>query len=252
MKRLVKRIIPTALRFPLRMVWLQIRGFMYGERFRYARPSAENIAQGRTYSKCIRIDQRINASKWAENKIHNLRLAISTFEDMPIHPGQWFSFWHYVKRPTKKAGYVVGINIIQNKLDFDVGGGLCQLSGLLYHLALTAGLDIIERHPHSVDLYTEETRYTPLGADATTAFGYKDLRLRNGLDTPVCFRFQLQQNQLTGFLCAARSLKEHELEFRNEVRGNTEFVETLRKNDRGVFETLCTQTYSIAEHGQIL
>lgn len=252
MKRIAKRLIPAALRFPLRWAWLQFRSSITGERFKYAQSSAGTIAEGRTFQECIRIDQRINVSQWAENKIHNLKLAISTFQDMPIHPDQWFSFWHYVKRPTERAGYKVGINIIQNKLDFDVGGGLCQLSGLLYHLALTAGLDIIERHPHSVDLYTEETRYTPLGADATTAYGYKDLKLKNGLNTPICFRFHLQQNQLTGFLCAPRPLKEHELEFRTQVRDNTEFVETLRKNPEGVFEILCTQTYTIADHGQIL
>ncbi len=204
------------------------------------------------FQESIRIDQRINVSQWADNKIHNLKLAISTFQDMPIYPGKWFSFWHYIKRPTEKAGYLVGINIIQNKLDFDVGGGLCQLSGLLYHLALTAGLEIIERHPHSVDLYTKESRYTPLGADATTAFGYKDLKLKNGLDTPICFRFQFKKNQLIGFLCAPRPLKESQLEFRTQVRGNIEFVETLRKNDHGIFETLCTQTYAIADHGQTL
>ena len=245
-------MIPAALRFPLRVAWLQFRSSITGEHLKYARSSVENIKQGQTFIECIRIDQRINVSQWAENKIHNLKLAISTFQDLPIYPGKWFSFWHYVKKPTEKAGYKVGINIIQSKLDFDVGGGLCQLSGLLYHLALTAGLEIIERHPHSVDLYTEETRYAPLGADATTAFGYKDLRLRNGLDSPICFRFHLQPNQLTGYLCAPRPLQEYELEFRTQVKDNIEFVETLRKNPEGKFETLCTQTYTIADHGQIL
>jgi vancomycin resistance protein VanW len=204
------------------------------------------------FAEQVTITQRINVSRWAANKKHNLRLAVATFQNLPIHPGEIFSFWFYVGRPTEKAGYRVGINIIQGKLDFDVGGGLCQLSGLLYHLALAAGLEILERHPHSVDLYTDETRYTPLGADATTAFGYKDLRLKNSLDTPVCFRISIEDQSLVGSVCALKSLEAQEVIFRKEVLGRTEVVETLRKTTEGEYRRLCTQTYTISDHDQVI
>jgi len=63
-------------------------------------------------------------------------------------------------------------------LALDYGGGLCQLSGIIYHAVLEAGLEILERHPHSLDIYTATTRYTPLGSDAAVVYGHKDLRFK--------------------------------------------------------------------------
>ncbi|HTP30232.1 MAG TPA: VanW family protein, partial [Anaeromyxobacteraceae bacterium] len=52
-----------------------------------------------------------------------------------------------------------------------------------------------ERHSHSIDLYTDSTRFAPLGADATVAYGRKDLRFENTLTGLVSFGFRgLQQN----------------------------------------------------------
>ncbi|MFA9454972.1 MAG: VanW family protein [Candidatus Aminicenantaceae bacterium] len=252
MKRILKRLIPGALRFRLRVAWIGFRDIFTGIRFRFARNSQDKIARAKAFPERITITQHINVSQWAENKKHNLRLATATFQDLPFEPGEVYSYWHYVGNPTAKAGYKVGINIIANKLAFDVGGGLCQLSGLLYHLALTAGLEIVERHPHSVDLYTEETRYTPLGADSTTAFGYKDLRLRNNLGFPICFRVRIEEDALIGSLCAPQAIKEYELDFPLEIRDGIEVVQTLRKTESGEFETICSQTYIIADHDQTI
>ncbi len=252
MRSLFKFLLPPGLRFMLRITWIRVWDILTGKRFRFAKNSPRKLDEGRKYAEHITIAQRINISQWAENKKHNLKLAVATFQNLPILPGEIFSFWFYVGRPTEKAGYKVGINIIQGKLDFDVGGGLCQLSGLLYHLALSAGLEILERHPHSVDLYTDETRYTPLGADATTAFGYKDLRLKNSLDTPVSFRIRIEDQFLVGSLCAPQPLLAREVIFRKQVLGRTEVVETLRETSGGEYERLCTQTYAISDHDQVI
>ena len=53
------------------------------------------------------------------------------------------------------------------------------MSGLIYYVSLMAGLEVLERHPHSRDIYDDQTRYAPLGADATVAYGFKDLRVLN-------------------------------------------------------------------------
>ena len=139
-----------------------------------------------------------------------------------------------------------------SKLDFDYGGGLCQLSGLLYHLALTAGLGIVERHPHSVDLYTDETRYTPLGADATTVYGHKDLRLKNILSTPFCFRIKIKGNKLIGSICAPEPVQEHELRFIKDMVDGKERVKTIECLDSGNSQLICTQMYIISEHDEVI
>ena len=84
-----------------------------------------------------------------------------------------------VGKPSVGNGFVDGRNIVDGQLVRQVGGGLCQLSSLVYHLALLGGLEIVERHPHSIDIYRDNERFTPLGADATVVWGSKDLRLRN-------------------------------------------------------------------------
>ena len=244
--------MPSPLRRFLRIFWIDASDIIKGTRLKFAKDSPSSRSKGETWEESITISQRINVSDWAENKKHNLLLAISKFQNLPIYPGEIFSFWHYVGNPTKKTGYKVGINIIKNKLDFDYGGGLCQLSGLLYHLTITSGLNVIERHPHSVDLYTEETRYTPLGADATTAYGYKDLRLLNNLEIPICFRIKIEGNQLTGSICAAESLKEYELKFNQTIVNKKEEVDTLRRGKSGEFEVITKQSYLISDHDQVL
>jgi len=252
MKRFLKAIIPSPMRRFLRIFWIDASDLIKGTRFKFPKNSPSGRSEGESWQERITITQRINISDWAENKKYNLLLAISKFRNLPIYPGKIFSFWHSVGNPSKKAGYRMGINIIKNKLDFDYGGGLCQLSGLLYHLSLAAGLTIVERHPHSVDLYTEETRYTPLGADATTAYGYKDLRLLNNLEIPICFRTKIEGNLLIGSLCAAESLKEYELKFSSTVKDKREEVDTLRRGKSGEFEMIIKQTYLISDHDQVL
>jgi len=252
MRRILKALIPPKLRFYIRIFWIDFSDLITGRSFKFAKNSPEKLKSAKTWPERITIVQPINVSEWAENKKHNLRIAISRFQNLPFFPGEMYSFWHYVGNPTKRAGYKKGINIVKSQLDFDYGGGLCQLSGLLYHLALTGGTGIVERHPHSADLYTDETRYTPLGADATTAYGYKDLRFKNTLGVPICFRTKIEGNQLIGSLCAPEPLQEYELHFDKILIGEIEEVDTLRRNASGEFEVICRQSYTIAKHDTVL
>jgi vancomycin resistance protein VanW len=251
-RRIIRVLIPQKFRFYIRIFLTRFSDLVTGTRFRFAKNSPAKLDMAKAWPERITIVQPINVSEWAENKKHNLRIAISRFQNLPVYPREIFSFWHYVGNPRKKAGYKMGINIIKGRLDFEYGGGLCQLSGLLYHLALASGLGIVERYPHSADLYTDETRYTPLGADATTAYGYKDLRFKNTLSVPVCFRIRIVGNRLIGSLCAPEVLREFELRFDQRLVDGMEEVETLRGNESGEFEVICRQRYMIAEHDTVL
>jgi vancomycin resistance protein VanW len=246
--RWVKLILPAFLRLKLRVLKIKISDFLSGRQKLLVQPNTEIASEGDTYPERITIAQKINVSRWAENKRINIRLAAAKFQNLTIRPNEIFSFWYLLGNPSRKAGYQIGINIIKSKLDYDYGGGLCQLSGLIYHLALAGGLEILERYPHSIDLYTDETRYTPLGADATTAYGYKDLRLRNNLSVPICFRIEVEDRQLRGSLCSPQKIGEHELKFEKKVFGREEEVTTLRRTEHGTFAPIAVQTYVISDH----
>lgn len=108
-------------------------------------------------------------------KVQNLRVAINGLHGVVVPAGQVLGFWRQVGRATSGRGFVVGRELREGCLVPSVGGGLCQLSNALYDAALSAGLEIVERHAH--------TRIVPgsqamQGRDATVFWNYVDLRLR--------------------------------------------------------------------------
>lgn len=161
----------------------------------------------------VSVAQPIRSSLHLDNKLHNLRNGIQKIETCTVLPGRTFSFWRIVGRPDAKNGYRPGRNIISGELREDYGGGLCQLSGIMYHAALLGGLQVTERHNHSVDIYREEERFTPLGADATVVYGYKDLRFKNNLAFPVRFCFELRADGIECRLTAPGKLTPYILAF---------------------------------------
>jgi vancomycin resistance protein VanW len=153
------------------------------------------------------IRQPIKVHEYSAGKIHNIKIAVSRIEGCVIGPGQIFSFWHLVGRSDKQSGFLEGRALSDGRLGSDIGGGLCQLAGIIYHLALLCGMHIIERFPHSVDLYTDEERYTPLGTDAAVLYGYKDLRFLNTTGVPVSLKFTVSDNELTAEMTAPHALE---------------------------------------------
>ena len=137
-----------------------------------------------------------------EGKLHNLRLAIARMHGLVLEPGQCFSFWERVGAPSPERGFLDGPSFLGGEVVATPGGGLCQLSGLLYNLALLAGCRIHERHPHSIDAYGEG-RYVPLGRDATVAYPSKDLRFRNVLDGAVLLELELAPTLARGRIRSA-------------------------------------------------
>ena len=126
-----------------------------------------------------------------DNKMHNLALVRSRLDGVTLHPGELFSFWRLVGRPDAAHGFKVASNFIGGRVGFAEGGGICQLSSALYNAALLAGLEILERHAHSIDAYGAN-RYVPLGRDATVVHGYKDLQFRNATAIPMTLRIRIQ------------------------------------------------------------
>lgn len=160
------------------------------------------------------------------NKRHNIHLACEGISRVVVQPGQIFSYWKAVGPPTAKRGFLPSRNIIGGQLSEDVGGGLCQVSGLLYQLSLRAGLQVLERHAHSIDIYREEERYAPLGADATVVYGYKDYRFLNPFQHPVMFSFSFTEHTVTAHLSSPFEITEQDIVFERQTSGNAEMVIT--------------------------
>jgi vancomycin resistance protein VanW len=159
----------------------------------------------------------------------NLARASAGIDGLLVGSGASWSFWATIGRPTTARGYAAGRTIVDGVLTREAGGGLCQLSGLLYHLALVGGLEVVERHPHSLDLYHDQDRVTPLGADATVVWGYKDLRLRNPHPHAIALRIRLEDDVLTGAIASAEPLTPADVRFEQAPRdGERVEVRTFR------------------------
>jgi vancomycin resistance protein VanW len=234
---MIRQLIPPAIRLQLRL--LQRRLSDRKQRMRL--PLASSIG---TLDEPIQlqINQVIKRSHLFENKVHNLHRASQCVGEIVIQPGEVFSFWKIIGNPSERNGYKKGRNIVNGKLQEAVGGGLCQLSGIIYHASLLAGLEIIERHNHTVDIYKEEDRFTPLGADATVVYGYKDLRIRNSLSSPIRYSFTFEE---TLIVCAIRTnlpLTPKELIF---ARSEEPFSRHIRTTDGQTGETIAISDYKL-------
>lgn len=189
----IKILIPKHLRLAYKVFHRGVRDYQYGQSQSFA-------SSGKTppdWTATLRTQQPILPGAFFDNKTHNIRLAATKINHVVVEPGQIFSFWAVVGWPNRLKGYRQGRNLVNGKVQSAYGGGLCQVSGILYHLALMAGLDVTERHNHSLDIYAEAERFAPLGSDATVAYGYKDLRIRNNTTHPLCFDLRIDENRLT-------------------------------------------------------
>ncbi len=71
-------------------------------------------------------------------KVENLRVSARMLHGLVIPASGVFSFWRQLGRTTRGKGYTVGRELREGCLVPNRGGGLCQVTGLLYQAALEA------------------------------------------------------------------------------------------------------------------
>ena len=123
-------------------------------------------------------------------KVTNLRRAVEQLDGLVVDPGKRLSFWHEVGRPTRRRGFDTGLVLDHGRLSEGVGGGLCQLTNLLYWMTAHTPLTVVERWRHSYDVFPDSGRTQPFGSGATCAWPVLDLQVQN--DTTTTFRLSLR------------------------------------------------------------
>jgi len=113
------------------------------------------------------------------NKETNLTIACASLDGRVLRPGQLFSFWHLVRQPTARRGFLPGVVLSQGRVVTGVGGGLCQLTNLLYWMTLHTPLTVAERWRHSYDVFPDSGRTLPFASGATCAWPSLDLQVEN-------------------------------------------------------------------------
>ncbi|MEN2776926.1 VanW family protein [Acetivibrio clariflavus] len=133
------------------------------------------------------------------NKVTNLKIATSRVNGICIKPGEVFSYWKLIGKPTKRKGYKDGLILNPNgTFGAGTGGGLCQLSNLIYWMTLHTPLTVIERYRHSHDIFPDSNRTQPFGSGATCVYNYLDLQIYNGTDKEFQLIVYLTEDSLVG------------------------------------------------------
>lgn len=153
--------------------------------------------------------------KYQENKVFNLKLAAQTLDDIVIKPGEVFSFWKLVKNADKKIPYKDGLVVINGELTTAYGGGLCQISNLLFWLFLHTPLQIVERHGHSVKDFPDPPGDAPVGIDATVSEGWFDLKVKNTTNTTFQIKLSFDEEQMHG-----KILADKEFNYKIQIQNN--------------------------------
>ncbi|MFC0211239.1 VanW family protein [Paenibacillus chartarius] len=191
----------SALRLALGAWWYRMR--------RYGRWAASSRAFARTMRSeplsYVAFEHRTplyrklkDVDMWLQhNKVVNLSLALPRLNGIVVMPGETFSYWRLIGKPTKRKGYVPGMVLSSGSFRAGIGGGLCQLSNLIYWMALHTPLQVTERHRHSYDVFPDVSRTQPFGSGATCYYNYIDLQIRNPTSEP----YQLKVWMEDGYLC---------------------------------------------------
>lgn len=150
-----------------------------GTQFAQTHPSVSLTIQVFTHQSFL-LRQLKDVDMWLQhNKVTNLGLAIDCINKVVINPGEVFSFWYLVGNPTQNRGFKLGMTLNNGQVQSGYGGGLCQLTNLIYWMALHSPLSVKERWRHSYDVFPDLNRSLPFGSGATVAYNYIDLQLEN-------------------------------------------------------------------------
>jgi len=119
----------------------------------------------------------------SDNRATNIRLATACLNYTVVAPNDLFSFNETVGPRESRRGFRPAPVLVGAGTALEPGGGVCQASSTLYNAALEAGLEIVERYPHSRTVH-----YVPPGRDATVYYGILDLKLYNNRPHPIIIR----------------------------------------------------------------
>lgn len=156
-----------------------------------------------------------------ENKIVNLKLAVEQLNGVVLHPGEIFSYWKFIGKPSRRKGYVEGMILQNGTFSAGVGGGLCQLSNLIFWMTIHTPLTVVERHRHGYDVFPDSNRTQPFGSGATCYYPYGDLMIQNNTADTYQLSVHVGEKYLEGaWLVDTPPVYRYEIAERNhEMRG---------------------------------
>lgn len=126
------------------------------------------------------------------NRNTNIDLVCKTIDALVLQPGESFDYNEFVGERTAEKGYKEATGIYEGTTRQELGGGICQVSGTMFHTVMKADLQVDERHPH-----TWPSTYVPKGTDATVTWGGKNFGFTNNTEYPIALHAYYKNQTVT-------------------------------------------------------
>ncbi|HEX9297788.1 MAG TPA: VanW family protein [Polyangiaceae bacterium] len=157
-----------------------------------------------------------------ELRAHNIETAAARLDGVVLLPQELFSFNTIVGPRTAENGFSKGWEIFKGEMVEGIGGGTCQVASTFHAAVLLAGLDVIERLPHS-----RPSAYITMGLDATVVYPVVDLKVRNPYDFPIVVHSYVEGNTVF-FELLGRERPAH-VTFRREVLATRPYTRKIEE-----------------------
>jgi vancomycin resistance protein VanW len=167
---------------------------------RYARDrSSASLAHVHAMHRTPMLRELRNVDMWLQhNKAASLKVAASCLDGLILKPGETFSFWRLVGKPTARRGFKVGMVLRNGTVQQGIGGGLCQMTNLIYWMTIHTELTVTERWRHGFDVFPDSGRTQPFGSGATCSWNYIDLQIENRTTESYQLRVWTEGSDLRG------------------------------------------------------
>jgi len=117
------------------------------------------------------------------NRNHNISTACKKIDGLVLNPGDSFSFNGVVGERTVANGFKAATVIAGGQYEQGLGGGICQVSSMLYNAVVKANLQIDHRAAHAWP-----STYCDVGTDATVDYGNIDFNFTNNTEYQIVIR----------------------------------------------------------------
>lgn len=117
------------------------------------------------------------------NRNTNMIVATQAVDSTLLSSGEIFSFNRIVGPRTEERGFKIATVFVGKEKVPGLGGGICQISSTIYMAVKKAGLEVVERYPHTLPV-----TYCSRDDEAAVSWGTLDFRFKNS--TPHQLRIE--------------------------------------------------------------
>ncbi|MCQ2527836.1 MAG: VanW family protein [Saccharofermentans sp.] len=114
------------------------------------------------------------------NRNHNITITCEKINGMVLQPGESFDFNGFIGQRTPDKGYKLAGTIQDGQLKDDYGGGICQVTSMMYQSVIKSDLTVIERNPHMWP-----SSYATAGTDAAVDWPGQTFSFTNSSPYPI-------------------------------------------------------------------